>query len=288
MAEGLKASDFLPEFTGGEKCSYESVNTHWLLFEDYLQVHELFDVAEDAEHVKTVSLRFRLSLTGQARLWAQAEKFLSVKDMKDKFFKRFGGNQSELAVIKQFNDMKLSKENNVQEYLQRLRQKAERLGYDERQIKNKLLCSLPQDCQRALVLSAPADADASAIASLAQRYFDINVEKVTTFSDVVMTCREQSPHLRQKARSHSSQERHRSHSSQDRHRMRDRGTRVPGRDSSPSPGRGRGYNQQKPTFRHNKHKTVTCYHCGTTGHFWQECPNVHLPYSPKSNNQNFR
>ena len=172
MAE-LRPTDFLPDPKfSGENVSHEKAISHWYLFSDYLQMHDLQD--PDENQMPDVIIRFRLSLTGEARLWIQGKEFNSLDSLKDAFICRFSPTRSEFANVKHFNELKYKSGESSEQYLGRIRIAAQRINYNDDQIRNKFLHSLPGDCQRAIVMAAPAEATADQLATLAQRYIDLS------------------------------------------------------------------------------------------------------------------
>ncbi len=182
----LRPTDFLPPPFSGESVSHEKAISHWYLFDDYLQMHGL--QAPEPEQMADVTIRFRLSLTGEARLWVQGKVFADLNTMKGAFIRRFSPTHSQFSNVKYFDDLRYKPGESAEQFLGRIRIAAQRINYNNDQIRNKFLHSLPTDCQRAIVMAAPSEADAEELATLAQKYLDLTptqTNKTVSFPDEV-------------------------------------------------------------------------------------------------------
>lgn len=300
-APALRATDFLPDpkFSGESIC-HEKAISHWFLFTDYLQMHGL--QAPAPEQMPDVTIRFRLSLSGEARLWVQGKVFANLDGIKDAFLHRFSPRHSEFANVKFFDELCYRSNESAEQYLGRVRIAAQRINYDDVQIRNKFLHSLPAECQRAIVMAAPPGADADQLATLAQQYIDLTPgpalsasTKVVSFTDEVhATCTSTPGDLKSiredlESLQHGIKELNVQFSQQDK-RYRDTGnnSRSPSprrsryrpelkdrryhRSPSPSRPRTPSRDRDQPDRRGNDPQTrQSCFFCGKPGHVWRRC-----------------
>lgn len=280
----LRPADFLPnpKFSG-QDVSHEKAISHWYLFVDYLQVHELYPVPED--QMDLVTVRFRLTLCGEARLWAQDKIFEDLNELKTAFIHRFSPTHSEYANVQYFDDLKYKSGETAEQFLQKIRIAAQRIRYNEPQIRNKFLHSLPAECKRAVVMTADPDADAEDLASLAQRYLDLlpghDLSRVS-FGDEVHTAIASSSvstinefkTLRDDIKSlEDGMEKLQAQfagDSTDQDRSRSPGPNRSSRGRFKRTG-GNRHRSKSPAPRTPSGERMKCYHCGKQGHVRRRC-----------------
>lgn len=297
----MRPSDFLPDPKfSGENVTHEKAISHWYLFIDYLQMHGLANPV--GAQMQDVTVRFRLSLIGNARLWIQDKVFPDLDAMKEAFIRRFSPTHSEFANVRYFEELSYKQGESAEQYLQRVRIAAQRINYNAEQIRHKYLHSLPQECKRAVAMSAAPDATAEDYANLAQKYLDLGQSqtgsKTVSFVDEVHTTsmmsssednnlRTDMAELRKELKSieeqlHATQQqqrevrddRHRSPSpgmrrTRGRYQYRDRHrSRSPSRPRSRTPSTDR---RCPSPSRANYSQAPRCFFCHRIGHVWRKC-----------------
>ena len=282
----LRPSDFLPDPKfSGENVSHEKAISHWYLFCDYLQIHGLDE--PDHDHMPLVTVRFRLTLTGEARLWAEGKAFANLEVMRDAFIRRFSPTHSDFANVKYFDDLKYKTGETAEQFLQKINIAAQRINYNEDQVRNKFLHSLPEDCQRAVVMAAAPDHDAEELANIAQKYLDLlpntTVTKQVSFPDQVhasseiKTLKEEVKSLEQGMQNLQVQFARPTRSPSPRspgpRRHRDRDHPHDRRQRSQSPSRPRDNNSRTPSRERYRQdaRAIRCHFCSKYGHRWRQC-----------------
>ena len=168
----LRPIDLLPPYFDGDILDHELSTSWFMSFTDYLRSHNLHQPADDAALQNVIRL-FKCRLTKHARIWAEDRHFANIDDIRTQFLARFSPTHSEFANVKFFEDIKYKPGDTAHQHLCHIRMAAARIGYNEAQIRNKLLQTLPPDCQRAVIMSIQPDADANAVADAAQRFLDL-------------------------------------------------------------------------------------------------------------------
>lgn len=167
----LRPTDFLPRSYSGDKLDYDLCYAHYLSFFDYLVAQALHHPQDVPDMVRVNSL-FKSTLHGQARLWAEGLVFDNLEDLKQRFLHRFSPSHSQYSNVRSFNNIQHTPGDTAQQTLNKLRLAAQRIGYDERQICDRFMQVLPQDCVASVIMAAPADADVNILAQRAQQFFD--------------------------------------------------------------------------------------------------------------------
>jgi len=197
----LRPTDFLPRSYNGEKLDYDLCYAHYLSFFDYLVAQALYNPDEAGlPDMLRINTLFKSTLHGQARLWAEGLVFENLEDLKARFLQRFSPSHSQYSNVRSFNTILYTPGDTAQQTLNKLRLAAQRIGYDERQIRDRFMQILPQDCLASVIMSAPPDADVNILAEKAQQYFDFapkyqsgtDPKQVTFQGDAVHVI--QSPH----------------------------------------------------------------------------------------------
>ena len=273
----LKPTDFLPnpKFSG-ENISYELALAHWLSFSDYLDAHQLCQPADVAAIIK-VTQRFKLSLSGEARLWIEGKVFTGINEIKQKFIDRFSPTHSDLALVNKFQNIIFSKGDSIDKHLELITRSATKIGYGDTQIKHRFLQSLPDDCRTAVVMATETDATAQQMAEAAQKFLDCNQEgnKTVSFSDHTHAAAEAIPQKSFEFQDMKDEVNQMIDDKLDRSGSTDR-TRSP---------RGRGRPRQRYSDRHRsfsgsksprprpryRDESFVCRFCQKKGHTWRKC-----------------
>lgn len=173
----LRPTDLLPPHFDGTPPLDHALSEAWFLsFLDYLEAHDLAEPADHNAFLNIVQI-FRCRLVKHARLWAEGRTFEGIDDMRQQFLARFSPTHSHLANVKFFDEITYIQGDSAQQHLCKLRMAAQRINYNDDQVKNRFLQTLPQDCQRAVVMAADPDADSNTMAEVAQRYLDLCPKK---------------------------------------------------------------------------------------------------------------
>jgi len=170
-APALRQVDFFPSRFDGSVKDHEKATAHFLSFMDYLHAHALHNPA-DANAVANVVTLFKRTLRDSARLWIEGKVFIDIPALRTAFIARFSPTHSEFANVQLFDDLTFQPGDSAEQHLAKVRLSAQRIGYGDVQIRNRFLSSLPNDCRMAVIMSAPDDANANAIATIAQKYLD--------------------------------------------------------------------------------------------------------------------
>jgi hypothetical protein len=174
----LRVTDFLPKPFTGEIIDYDICHAHFLSFFDYLVAHDLNDPQNAADLIRINTL-FKPTLVGKARLWAEGKVFTTVNDLRDQFLQRFSPSHSNFGNVKHFHSLTHIPGDSAEQTLNKIKLAAQRIGYGNAQIRDKFLQVLPAHCQAAVIMSAPADADAQILAQRAQQFFDFSPNNVS-------------------------------------------------------------------------------------------------------------
>ena len=250
----LRLGDFFPrKFDGG---GGDSPLAHWLQYEDYCGVH---DVEADVRLT-----RFRMTLSGQARLWMEGKQFEDLNDLKRRFLEHFSGVHSREASVAAFRSIVYKPGESMDAYLDRIKPLAERLGYQDELVKDQFLHGLPHDVKVAVSM-ANCDTVADMVVA-AQRFSDlqagrVSVREVTFAVGEADAVQSQIEILREDMRTLRMEN--------------ERGTRGRPRAES-SPGRASRL-RVPPTVgvRSGRDSQVAksgrCNYCNMQGHFWRQC-----------------
>ena len=248
----FRLSDFFPQkFTGENNASPLA---HWLQYQDYCGANELVQ----AEWVT----RFRITLSGQARLWIEGKQFADVNDLKRRFIEHHSGVHSREASVTAFRAISYRQGESMETYLGRLKPFSERLGYQEELLRDQFLSGLPHDVKVAVSMSA-ANTTAGMVEA-AQRFVDLqnSQPRVREVSFAVgkgeKTLHSQLESMRKDI---------------DKLRFDSEGGR-PSRDKfSKSPQMNRRGTRSavrgRTDFRHVR--AGRCNYCNDEGHFWRDC-----------------
>ena len=144
----LRQMDFLPNRFSGETIDRDLCTAHILMFEDYLDTHK-YDKT-DASSFPTILQTSKRSLQGQAGLWIEGKAFATYEDLKSSFIGWFSGTKSEYAHVQEFNALTFTQGDSAEIHLQKICQAASRIGYDEKQIRDKFLTTIPAKCRAAV------------------------------------------------------------------------------------------------------------------------------------------
>ena len=156
----LRQTDFLPNRFSGDSIDRDLCTAHMLSFQDYLDAHAY--ETDDTSSFPTILKIFKRSLQGQARLWIEGKNFTTFEDLKSSFIGRFSGTKSSYAHIQEFQNVTFTPGDSAEVHLQKIRQAASRIGYGEKQIRDKFLATMSAKCRAPLLKSAPEGADSDA------------------------------------------------------------------------------------------------------------------------------
>ena len=240
----LRVTDYLPKRFSGE--GTQSPLAHWLQFADYLQIHAV----PAPQQVN----RFKLTLSGDARLWFEGKAFNDLNALKNSFIEHFSGYHSREGSLAAFRSIKWKHGEAMETYLGRLRPLAERLGYDNDQIRDQFIEGLPHDVKVSVVMARCGDLNT--LVETAQKYIDLikSHPKEVSFSHTEeISYKDELEELINEFRAFrgaNNNRRSRERAPVDRQRARSR-------SNSRSKERGT--------------KGAQCNYCGSTEHFWREC-----------------
>lgn len=226
----------------------------------------------EVANVLLVTKRFKLSLSGDARLWIEGKVFTGIADIKDRFLARFSPAKSKLATLQEFNNVKYAKEKGVDRLVEELKRLSNKIGYTDVQVRDRFLESLPSDCRTAVVMASTEGDNVDALATIAQRFLDVNSGSSTVkFADNVMTSTD----------AHSQNNFDMSSLEDQVNRIVDRrdGVNNRGRFQRQSRGRyrsqSRGRRHRSPSLSPNRRTSyrnnIICDFCHRRGHVWRQC-----------------
>jgi hypothetical protein len=166
----------------GETIDHDLCNAHFLSFMDYLNFHNLHEPANAAQmiHINTV---FKARLRGKARLWAEGKVFPTIPDLKAQFLHRFSPTHSNFGNVKYFNSLTHTQGETAEQTLNKIRLAAQRIDYNDVQVRDKFLQVLPPNCQAAVIMSAPPDAGIPVLVERAQQYLDFLPDNKSVTAD---------------------------------------------------------------------------------------------------------
>ena len=173
----LRQTDYLPSRFDGNSRDHDLAVAHFLTFRDYLEAHGLQNPANAAAVNNIISI-FKRSLQGQARIWIEGKAFADVEALRTAFIGRFSPSNSQVAKVKEFENITFTQGDSAEIHLQKVRKAADRAGYGDIQIRDKFLSSLPEKCRAAVVMSVPEDAGIQDLVSRAQTYLDLQLDDV--------------------------------------------------------------------------------------------------------------
>lgn len=145
----------------------ENPNAHWLEWEDYCELYNL----DQREQV----LRFKYTLTGNAREWISVKVFRNPGELKESFISYFSGYTSRESAIEAFRGAKWQQGECVERFANKLTKLGRRLNLNDELIREQFLDGFPLDMKTAIIMSGAADLNAMKVK--AQRYADLNKER---------------------------------------------------------------------------------------------------------------
>ncbi|KAJ8048398.1 hypothetical protein HOLleu_00693 [Holothuria leucospilota] len=272
-APSLRQTDFLPARFSGNELNDDECLAHFLAFEDYLEAHKVN--TEDPNNFSNVINTFKRTLGGSARLWLEGKNFTNVSELKQNFLACFSKHKSYISHVQSFNNISYVKDHSADQHLSKIERAASKLGYDNSQVRDKLLTSLPQECRAAILMYLPHDAPTKDIVANAQCYFDLEEihASLQTSShpenNDLQSRLSRSPSRRSSPRPRLNRYRspfrspsfHRDHRSSSRSRTR---------NYSPRRHNSRSTNRSSSRSRDNK-RTVICFYCNKPGHIQRNC-----------------
>jgi hypothetical protein len=132
-------------------------------------------------HINTV---FKARHRGKAHLWAEGKVYPTIPDLRAHFLHRFSPTHSNFGNVKYFNSLTHTPGATAEQTLNKIRLAAQRINYNDIQVRDKFLQVLPPNCQAAVIMSAPPDAGVPVLVESAQQYLDflsdIDTKAVTT------------------------------------------------------------------------------------------------------------
>ena len=254
----LRPTDLLPPHFDGTTLDHDLTNSWFMSFMDYLVAHNLANPADAAAWDNVVRI-FKCRLTKHARLWAEGQHFDDLDNLKTQFLARFSPNHSLFANVRFFEDIKFTPGHTAQQHLGKIQLAAQKIVYNEAQVRNKFLQTLPQDCQRAVIMGTNPEADVNALARAAQQFFDLAPKQVSFEShDQVFAAALQQITSRLDALDGKLASSGDKRSPRPSRRSPIDGNRHFRSDRSKSPSRGRSRDR-------------ACHFCGRPGHTWRYC-----------------
>lgn len=172
MAQQLRASDYLPARYNGE--NIDEAPAHILSFTDYAELHTL----NDAQKIQ----KFKITLSGAARLWYEGKAFADFDDLKDQFLAYFSAAHTRESAVAAFRSCSLKLSETAEQYRQRVERFADRLGYNAEMVKDQFLAGLPSEVRTGVTMARPQNVNDCV--RLTQQFIDLNRPKEVTFASV--------------------------------------------------------------------------------------------------------
>ena len=147
---------------------------HFIKFEDYLSHHKITEF-------QTIKDRFKLTLDGSARLWFERNTSTDLDALKTEFINKFTPYASKIKTIKTFNDKTIGNQQSIDAFLNELVEMGDELNYSEEQVKQKFLLSLPNECQRTILITKP-NGTLEDFKSMAQSFMEFEKPTILTAS----------------------------------------------------------------------------------------------------------
>jgi len=170
-AQVLRVNDFMPQRFDGKNLS--DAPAHILSFEDYCTLQ---DIDNDGQMVQ----RFRVTLSGQARLWVEGKQFDTWEELKNSFLQYHSDSHTRESAVASFRGSLYKHGETAEQYLQRLKRLAERLNYNNEMIKDQYISGLPAEAKTAVAMARPANL--AECVELAQQFLDLNKHKEVSFN----------------------------------------------------------------------------------------------------------
>ena len=282
----LRVTDFLPSRFQGETIDSDLARAHYLAFTDYINAQGLQE-PENPEEIQELIEHFKRTLRGQARLWIEGKEFHDLINLRDSFLARFSPSTSYIARSQTFKDLFYVPGDTAEVHLAKISKLALPLGYNEQQICDKFLSSLPAQCRSAVLMSSPVNAPLPDLVNKVQCYIDLHKleSQVPQSSDISMGMLSTSSASQIASESNASQVSS-SEITDLCHKIEALEARIDansdGNSARQSPNRdfrqdtrrqsgNRGesrFNRREPDFTR---PNVICYKCGNPGHFAREC-----------------
>ena len=118
-----KITELLPKTFSGQKTSKIECQGHLLKFQDYLNFHEI-------EDFHTILQRFKFTLEGKARLWADNQEVQNCEELetlKTLFVAQFSPPETKFNLVRDFEKLKCQQGKDLNEFADKLRRKAAEL-----------------------------------------------------------------------------------------------------------------------------------------------------------------
>ena len=290
MAEAqnrLRITDFLPSRFQGEVIDSDLARAHYLAFTDYLHAHEI-DEPDNEEELQNLVQIFTRTLRGQARLWIEGKEFENLGALHGQFLARFSPSTSYIARSGKFKELVYTKGDTAEVHLSKISKTALPLGYNEEQVRDKFLSTLPTECRSSVLMSSPMNAPLPELVAKVQCYFDLNQMENQAPSDPDLAMNMQSQSMRGEQASSSSngemrelcnkikaleaklskQTTERQVPNQASNLVQDERKRN-GFDENRSSQESNDFNRRR--FRPQYNSNITCYKCGNAGHMARFC-----------------
>ena len=181
--DNLRTTDFLPSRFKGETINSDLARAHFLAFQDYLEAHNIAQPEDNAALLR-ITNSFKRTLEGQARLWIEGKQFQSFQELRTRFLARFSPSNSHFAKSQEFQALTYTAGDTAEVHLAKITKAAHMLPYNDDQIRDKFLSSLPTQCRSAVLMAAPMDAPLPLLVDKAQCYFDLQSSQSSTASAV--------------------------------------------------------------------------------------------------------
>ena len=279
--DNLRTTDFLPSRFKGETINSDLARAHFLAFQDYLDAHNIAQPEDNAALLR-ITNTFKRTLEGQARLWIEGKQFQSFQELRTRFLARFSPSNSHFAKSQEFQALTYTAGDTAEVHLAKITKVAHMLQYNDDQVRDKFLSSLPTQCRSAVLMAAPMDAPLPLLVDKAQCYFDLQSSQNSTASaiaaDVMTTQDMRKPTAQGKTFQSDMQDIvHRmealeskfTKSEQPKEQARSSRSRNREQRGNFDQNRRRSYNRSSNQRR--RFNSIMCDFCSRQGHTWRNC-----------------